>query len=118
MSDLPKLAPASDGWHYTGSPAEGTDARKLVTLRDGTMTWVGIRVWNARHGRWENNGEPEPHVVCAWRDLFEPARGYWSRGQFVLPSRRSFDAKELGVTLKQEPEPPKAPGPRKTHYFD
>lgn len=76
------MSAEQDGWNYNGEPGEG-DARKLVTLEDGGMTWVGIRAWHAAHRRWINNGEPERATVKAWRDLPEPARGFWYRGQLT-----------------------------------
>ena len=76
--------PARDGWHYRGEPRDGTNARKIVTLVDGAVCWVGIRAWNASQRRWENNGEPEPNKILAWRDLHEPAKGYWYRGQLFF----------------------------------
>jgi len=75
---------ADDGWdYYHNPPAEG-DCRKLVTLEQGGMMWVGIRAWDGK--RWLNNNEPEPAKVVAWRNLPKPAAGYWSRGKFYLPS--------------------------------
>ena len=86
--DLPveECAPASDGWHYAGDPPENGDARKIVTLEQDGMVWVGIRAWNHRGNYWQNNNDPERATVKAWRDLDEPAKGYWSRGLFYLPN--------------------------------
>jgi hypothetical protein len=78
----------SDGWNYTPTPSGDGDNRKLCTLEQDGMTWVGIRIWSSQHGHghWEANGEPCPHEkVIAWQDLPDPARGYWYRGQFRLP---------------------------------
>lgn len=72
-----------DGWIYVGNPGEG-DARKIVTLEQDGMTWVGIRAFNHQHGYWQNNNEPERAKVVAWRDMPEPARGRWERGLFYL----------------------------------
>lgn len=69
-----------DGWDYNARLVPEGDARKLVTLEDGGMTWVGIRAFNHQCGHWVNNGEPERATVKCWRDLPEPARGVWVRG--------------------------------------
>src|SRR5258706_10457617 len=79
----------ADGWCYSGGPSEGDDARKLVTLEQGGMAWVGIRAWHLQWKSWMNNGEPERANVVAWRDLPERARGFWVRGQLhfsIMPS--------------------------------
>ena len=79
----------ADGWHYGDTPGEG-DCRKLVTLDDGmNMTWVGIRAWNAQGHYWMNNGEPTKETVLAWRDLLPPARGFYDRGELVIPKSSS-----------------------------
>ena len=78
-----------DGWCYQNSiPEETKDARKIVTLKQDGMVWVGNRAWNHTKKRWENNGEPERASVLAWRELNEPARGYWDRGVLVVPKNR------------------------------
>jgi len=46
------------------------------------MTWVGIRAYG--NGSWLNNGEREKSKVVAWRDLEQPARGHWQRGQLII----------------------------------
>lgn len=77
--------PEHDGWNYSGTPQDG-DSRKLVTLvDDGMMTWVGIRMFSQAEKRWMNGSDPERAQVKAWRDLLEPAKGYWSRGQLYVP---------------------------------
>ena len=74
-----------DGWNYTNPDASCTgNARKLVTLWESGMVWVGIRAWDAQNRRWLNNSEPELVNVIAWRELIEPAEGYWDRGKLVL----------------------------------
>ncbi len=73
----------SDGWDYSSNVSEG-DARKLVTLLQDGMTWVGIRAFDHQRRRWLNNGEPEMATVIAWQDLPIPANGRWHRGQFIL----------------------------------
>lgn len=67
----------ADGWTYTYPPAEG-DSRKLVTLEEDGMVWVGIRAFSATHQRWLNGGEPERATISAWMDLPAPAKGFWS----------------------------------------
>lgn len=79
-----------DGWNYTGNPAAGEDARKLVTLHDNNgMAWVGIRAWNTQGKYWMNNNEPIAETVHAWRALPDIARGQWSRGQLIMPEGAS-----------------------------
>lgn len=78
---------SEDGWDYTGHPEAGTDARKLVTLTENGMAWIGIRAWHHENQYWMNGGEPERATVLAWRDLPEIARGYWHRGQLTFPER-------------------------------
>ena len=75
----------ADGWNYTGKPVEGFDARKIVTLTEGGMVWVGIRAWHGTGGYWMNGGEPERATVKAWRNLPEPAAGFWDRGNLHVP---------------------------------
>lgn len=72
-----------DGWNY-GTYPEGGDCRKFVTLEQDGMCWVGIRAFHHEARRWVNNGEPEIAKVLAWRDLHDPARGRWVRGQLFL----------------------------------
>lgn len=71
------------GWLYEAEPIDGTDARKLVTLVEGGMEWVGIRIWNSFKGRWYNGNEPERAHVKAWQDLPATARRSWVRGQLL-----------------------------------
>ena len=70
-------------WNYTGKPEDGKDCRKIVSLLEGGMVWVGIRAWNPADRQWQNNGEPERATVLAWQDLPEPAKKMWVRGQLV-----------------------------------
>lgn len=58
------------GWN-DGVPHEGGDCRKLVTLEQDGMIWVGIRAWNGTD--WFNNGEREKAKVIAWQPLPSPA---------------------------------------------
>ena len=73
-----------DGWIYIGqcTPEDG-DCRKIVTLEQGGMTWVGIRAYDRARRIWLNNGEPEAAQVIAWRDLPDPATKRWIRGQLL-----------------------------------
>ncbi len=77
-----------DGWDYSSGPSEGGDARKLVTLQQEGMTWVGIRAFNHANRRWLNNGEPELAKVVAWRDLESPRS--WVLGQRNTDDRREY----------------------------
>lgn len=71
-----------DGWNYRTKPAPGQDARKLVTLEQGGMVWVGIRAWNSQGRYWQNGNEPETQAnVKAWRELSAPAKGFWLHGE-------------------------------------
>ncbi len=73
-----------DGWNYDDPVDEGLDGRKLCTLYSDGMTWVGIRHFAG--GRWLNNGEPlRSESVIAWRELPQPAKGYWDRGRLHIP---------------------------------
>ena len=72
------------GWHYTGDPEPDRDARKLVTLHESGMYWVGIRAWHFQGRYWMNNGEPEKANVIAWMTLPSAAPGRWDRGKLTL----------------------------------
>jgi hypothetical protein len=76
-------AKQSDGWIYHGTPTGG-DHRKLVTLVQDGMTWVGIRVFSQADQRWMNNNEPERAQVKAWQDLVSPADGFWQGGKLFI----------------------------------
>lgn len=91
--------PEQDGWEYQAKP-NGGDCRKIVTLDQDGMCWVGIRAFNATTGQWLNGGEPERAAVVAWRDLDQPARGRFVRGKLVL-ARREFSLAGTGFTLKE-----------------
>ena len=84
MSETQFPDPQRDGWNYKSKPADGTDARKLVTLREDAMTWVGIRVWNGLTQKWMNNNEPERAQIIAWKNLDEPARGFYEHGLLYI----------------------------------
>ncbi len=75
--ELPPGASEKDGRVYNmdwqeGWPVEGGDCRKLVTLEQDGMTWVGIRAWSGID--WLNNGARETATVLSWRDLPPPSR--------------------------------------------
>jgi hypothetical protein len=78
-----------DGWTYytRGMPPIGNDNRKIVTLRQDGMTWVGIRIFHAVENRWYNGNDAETAQVIAWQDLPNPARGFWDGGKLVVLRR-------------------------------
>lgn len=77
----------SDGWNYTSNVPEG-DSRKLVTLEQHGMRWIGIRAYHHIDRRWLNNNESEQAEVIAWRDLPAIADGFYSRGKLHIPRWR------------------------------
>lgn len=81
------MATEKDGWNYVGVPQPNGDQRKIVTLKQGGMTWVGIRIWNGAKKAWFSGNEPEIATVTAWKDIDQPARGFWDRGRLVIPHR-------------------------------
>lgn len=89
-----------DGWTYREKP-QGGDARKIVTLEQDGMVWVGIRAFNHATGHWMNNNEPETAHILAWRDLNQPANGRWDRGLLVLPTDKSD--RFVGLMTAREP---------------
>lgn len=66
-------------WKYVLKPEPVGDCRKIVTLVQDGMSWVGIRAFDHQNQRWLNNNEPETALVVAWRDLDEPAQGRLTR---------------------------------------
>ena len=70
-------------WEYLEKPKPEGDCRKLVTLLDGGMVWVGVRAFNHQQQRWMNNNEPEKVTVLAWMDLPGPAEKRWVRGCLI-----------------------------------
>jgi hypothetical protein len=60
-----------DQWNRTNQPGDGGDCRKLVTLEQDGMIWVGIRAYGS--AGWVNNGRIETAKVLAWQDLPQPA---------------------------------------------
>jgi hypothetical protein len=80
-------------WNYSKTPPAGGDARKLVTLDEDQMRWVGIRAFHSAEGRWYNGNEPERATIIAWRDLEAPAKSFYLRGQF----------KDMGDAIVTEP---------------
>jgi hypothetical protein len=69
-------------WEYQAKPQEG-DCRKLVTLLEAGMVWVGLRAWHGIEGRWYNGNDPEKAEVLAWMDLPQAAPKRWVRGKLV-----------------------------------
>jgi hypothetical protein len=59
-------------WTKGKYPLEGGDSRKLVTLKQDGMIWVGIRA-HSGGGIWLNNGTQEKAEVLAWMELPAPA---------------------------------------------
>jgi len=74
---------SADGWNYDEPDLDGGDARKFVTLLLDGMVWVGVRYWNNEKRCWYNGNEPEHARVLAWRDMPEPAKKRWVRGELV-----------------------------------
>lgn len=68
-------------WNYNKPVPPNGDARKIVTLSQNGMVWIGIRAFNHNTRGWVNNNEPEIARVIAWRDLPQPARGRWEHGR-------------------------------------
>lgn len=87
-------------WHYRTDPPANGDARKLVTLHEGGMRWIGLRAWNFQNRHWMNGGEPERAKVHAWAHLPEIAEGDWQSGNFADIGK---DAADL---WKPEDNPP------------
>lgn len=75
--------PDAAGWNYGEKPKAGKDGRKIVTLEQGGMVWVGIRMWTSEFNRWVNNGEPISERVIAWKDLPEPAEHRYVSGRLT-----------------------------------
>lgn len=61
------------GWNYGVENVTGADARKIVTLEQDGMIWVGIRAYHYADKKWMNNGADSAERVVAWRDIPEPA---------------------------------------------
>lgn len=86
MTKEASLSKQGEGeWHYAAQnrPEPNGDCRKIVTLLDGGMTWVGIRAYNHERGYWMNNSEPIKEEVLAWMDLPEPASKRWIHGKLI-----------------------------------
>lgn len=79
-------APASgkvaEGWHYGKPTKDEKDCRRLVSLEQGGMQWIGIRAWHHERQCWMNGGEPETATVVAWQWLPEPA---WLQDSAAAP---------------------------------
>lgn len=71
------------GWIYRELPLAGDEPRKLVTLETHSRRWVTIRIWNEKKEIWMNGIEPENQYVLAWKNLEEPAKGFYVHGEFV-----------------------------------
>ena len=86
MNDRIKPSKLSDslGWLYRSDIPQG-DARKIVSLQQSGMEWVGIRIWNATEQCWYNGNEPlrSDERVLAWMDLPATARRHWVRGKLL-----------------------------------
>jgi hypothetical protein len=74
--------PDTDGWHYSDKPVPEGDGRKLVTLMQDGLVWVGIRHWTQQTGC-VNNNEPCGERIIAWMDLPRPAEGRYVGGQLL-----------------------------------
>jgi hypothetical protein len=70
-------------WEYIEKPKPEGDCRKIVTLINDGMVWVGIRAFHHQRQQWMNNNEPESAHVLAWMDLPEPAEKRWVHGQLI-----------------------------------
>jgi hypothetical protein len=77
-----------EGWN-DGMPGDGGDCRKLVTLENDGMIWVGIRAWNGTD--WVNNGVIFSEKVLAWRDLPQPAYSDGLMEPMAVPSSLDLD---------------------------
>lgn len=66
------MSHAPSSWRYGVPPSHG-DCRKLVTLEDGAMVWVGIRHWNEMKQSWMSGLHIETARVLGWIDLPSPA---------------------------------------------
>lgn len=72
-----------EGW-TDDIPGDHGDCRKLVTLEQDGMIWVGIRAWNG--ASWLNNGTLEKAKVLAWRELPAPAYSDGLMGGMSAPT--------------------------------
>lgn len=83
MSEINPKKPDSQGWVHDGIPVKnGEDSRRLVSLEQDGMSWVGIRSWHSTDGIWYNGSEPEHATVRAWQKLPDPTRSFWQGGRF------------------------------------
>lgn len=86
-------------WNYRTDPPANGDARKLVTLSENGMVWIGLRAWNFQGRYWQNGGEPEQSRAIAWAHLPSIAGGFWVSGNFI-------DHKKDAADLFEEVTPP------------
>ena len=77
-----ELITDSLGWLYREDIRQG-DCRKLVSLRQDGMEWVGIRAWNQKEHRWYNGNDPERADILGWMDLPQTVRRHYVRGILV-----------------------------------
>lgn len=84
-------------WNYSGHPSPDKDCRKLVTLHQGSMWWIGIRAWNSQGKFWQNGNDPETASVHAWMDLPDIARSFWDKGVLI-----DMDSQFQKIADKQE----------------
>lgn len=95
--------PMPDGWNYCtyGNPPGEGDQRKIVTLEQDGMTWVGVRIYQSQQRRWSSNGEPERAKVTAWRDLPQPATEFG-----ITPDNMQERLNEIAKEVLGGNEPP------------
>lgn len=75
----PVSAIAPSQWHYGKPKRDEKDCRRLVSMEQHGMQWIGIRAWNHDRQCWMDGSgsEPEQATVVAWQWLPEPA---WLQG--------------------------------------
>lgn len=77
LEKLSAIAPSQ--WHYGKPKRDEKDCRRLVSMEQHGMQWIGIRAWNHDRQCWMDGSgsEPEQATVVAWQWLPEPA---WLQG--------------------------------------
>jgi uncharacterized protein (DUF2236 family) len=62
-------------WNYGKPPKDEKDCRRLVSIEQDGVQWIGIRAWNHERQCWmDGSGNaPELASVVAWRWLPDPA---------------------------------------------
>lgn len=73
-------------WIRDRDPDGNGDCRKLVTLEQHGVIWVGIRAFDAVGGRWMNNNVSELAKVLAWQELPSPAYSNGLTGSMQAPT--------------------------------